>query len=124
GHALHGMLANTHYPSLSGTSVYWDFVELPSQILENWCYEKETLELFATHYKTGELIPMEYIETIKDSSTFHEGMATLRQLSFGILEMAWHGGVPSNVEDVKAFEGTAFEATQLYPDVRENCKST
>src|SRR5690606_26379002 len=70
GHALHGMLANTHYPSLSGTSVYWDFVELPSQILENWCYEKETLELFATHYKTGEVIPMQYVEKIKDSATF------------------------------------------------------
>lgn len=124
GHALHGMLANTYYPSLSGTSVYWDFVELPSQILENWCYEKETLELFATHYKTGEMIPMEYIEKIKDSATFLEGMATLRQLSFGMLDMAWHGGNPSNVKDVKSFEIAAFEDTQLYPDVKENCMST
>lgn len=124
GHALHGMLANTHYPSLSGTSVYWDFVELPSQILENWCYEKETLELFATHYKTGELIPMEYIEKIKESATFHEGMATLRQLSFGLLDMAWHGQDPSGINDVKAFEVAAFENTQLYPDVKENCMST
>jgi Zn-dependent oligopeptidase len=124
GHALHGMLANTHYPSLSGTSVYWDFVELPSQILENWCYEKETLELFATHYKTGEVIPMEYVEKIKDSATFLEGMATLRQLSFGMLDMAWHGSDPSGIKDVKAFEVAAFDDTQLYPDVKENCMST
>ncbi|MBT0607468.1 M3 family metallopeptidase [Aequorivita echinoideorum] len=124
GHALHGILANTHYPSLSGTSVYWDFVELPSQILENWCYEKETLELFATHYKTGELIPMEYVEKIKESATFLEGMATLRQLSFGMLDMAWHGGDPSHVNNVKSFEIAAFEDTQLYPDVKENCMST
>ncbi len=124
GHALHGMLANTHYPSLSGTSVYWDFVELPSQILENWCYEKETLELFATHYKTGEVIPMEYVEKIKESATFLEGMATLRQLSFGMLDMAWHGQNPSGIKDVKAFEVAAFDDTQLYPDVKENCMST
>lgn len=124
GHALHGMLANTHYPSLSGTNVYWDFVELPSQILENWCYEKETLELFATHYKTGEIIPMEYIEKIKESATFLEGMATLRQLSFGMLDMAWHWQDPSEITDVKALEVAAFADTQLYPDVPENCMST
>ncbi|MAP80055.1 MAG: peptidase M3 [Aequorivita sp.] len=124
GHALHGMLANTHYPSLSGTSVYWDFVELPSQILENWCYEKETLEFFAKHYKTGEVIPMEYVEKIKESATFLEGMATLRQLSFGLLDMAWHGQDPSGIKNVKAFELAAFGDTQLYPDVRENCMST
>ncbi len=123
GHALHGMLANTHYPSLSGTSVYWDFVELPSQILENWCYEKETLELFATHYKTGDVIPMEYVEKIKESATFHEGMATLRQLSFGLLDMAWHGSDPSGIDNVKGFEAAAFADTQLYPDVLENCMS-
>jgi len=124
GHALHGMLANTHYPSLSGTSVYWDFVELPSQILENWCYEKETLEFFAKHYITGEVIPMEYVEKIKESATFLEGMATLRQLSFGLLDMAWHGQDPSGIKEVKAFELAAFGDTQLYPDVRENCMST
>lgn len=124
GHALHGMLANTQYPSLSGTSVYWDFVELPSQILENWCYEKETLELFAKHYQTGELIPMEYVDKIKESATFHEGMATLRQLSFGLLDMAWHGQDPSGILDVKSFEVAAFHNTQLYPDVMVNCMST
>lgn len=122
GHALHGMLANTQYPSLSGTNVYWDFVELPSQILENWCYEKKTLELFAKHYETGEVIPMEYIEKIHESATFMEGMATLRQLSFGMLDMAWHS--TSQIEDVKTFEVTTFNDTQLYPEVKENCMST
>ena len=104
GHALHGMLANTTYPGLSGTSVYWDFVELPSQVLENWCYEKEALALFAHHFDTGELIPMELVQKIKESSTFQEGMQTMRQLSFGILDMAWHGKDPSDITDVKAFE--------------------
>lgn len=124
GHALHGMLANTTYPSLSGTSVYWDFVELPSQILENWCYEEETLKLFATHYETGEVIPMELIEKIKASSTFQEGMQTMRQLSFGLLDMSWHGVDPSNIKNVKAHEVKAFGDTSLYPDVAENCMST
>ncbi len=124
GHALHGMLANTTYASLSGANVYWDFVELPSQILENWCYEKETLELFATHYKTGEVIPMEYVKKIKESAAFHEGMKTLRQLSFGMLDMAWHGGNPTEIKDVKAHEKEAFGETVLYPDVASNCMST
>ncbi len=124
GHALHGMLANTTYPSLSGTSVYWDFVELPSQVMENWCYEKEALELFAVHYKTGELIPMELVRKIKDSATFQEGMATLRQLSFGFLDMAWHGTDPTNIEDVKSYESKAFEGTNLFPDTPETCMST
>ena len=106
GHALHGMLANTTYSSLSGTSVSWDFVELPSQILENWCYEKEALALFAKHYQTGEVIPMEYVNKIKESASFHEGMQTLRQLSFGLLDMSWHGGkTPENILSVKEFEG-------------------
>ncbi|MCK5638659.1 MAG: M3 family metallopeptidase, partial [Flavobacteriaceae bacterium] len=124
GHALHGMLANTTYPSLSGTHVYWDFVELPSQVFENWCYEKEALNIFAIHYKTGEIIPMELIQKIKDSSSFLEGIATMRQLSFGLLDMAWHGGSPKNVLNVKEFEIKAFGDTQLYPDVEENCMST
>ncbi|MGC1631002.1 MAG: M3 family metallopeptidase, partial [Gelidibacter sp.] len=124
GHALHGMLANTTYPSLSGTSVFWDFVELPSQILENWCYEKEALELFATHYQTGELIPMDLVQKIKDSAAFHEGMQTLRQLSFGLLDMSWHGVDPTSIYDVKTHELKAFEGTQLFPDVNENCMST
>ncbi|WP_420551468.1 M3 family metallopeptidase [Tenacibaculum aiptasiae] len=125
GHALHGMLANTIYNSLSGTSVSWDFVELPSQVLENWCYEKEALELFAKHYETGETIPMEYVTKIKESASFHEGMQTLRQLSFGLLDMSWHGGAsPQNISSVKDFETKAFSETQLYPNVAENCMST
>jgi peptidyl-dipeptidase Dcp len=124
GHALHGMLANTTYPSLSGTSVYWDFVELPSQIMENWCYEKEALELFALHYKTGELIPMELVTRIRESASFQEGMATLRQLSFGFLDMAWHGADPMNIKEVKEHELKAFEGTQLFPDHPDTCMST
>ncbi|NCT16646.1 MAG: M3 family metallopeptidase [Flavobacteriia bacterium] len=124
GHALHGILANTTYPSLSGTSVFWDFVELPSQILENWCYEKEALELFAKHYETGESLPMELIEKIKASFSFMEGMQTLRQLSFGLLDMGWHGSDPSAIKDVKTKEENAFGDTQLFPDIAENCMST
>tara|TARA_R110002051_G_scaffold107681_1_gene180586 strand:- start:4776 stop:6791 length:2016 start_codon:yes stop_codon:yes gene_type:complete len=124
GHGLHGMLANTIYPGLSGTSVYWDFVELPSQILENWCYEKEALELFATHYESGAVIPMELVQKIKDSATFQEGIQTLRQLSFGFLDMAWHGADPTQITDVKAQEDTAFKGTELYPEISETCMST
>jgi len=124
GHALHGMLANTTYPSLSGTSVFWDFVELPSQVLENWCYQKEALELFATHYETGDTIPMALIEKIKASATFHEGMQTLRQISFGLLDMSWHGVDPTSIKAVKPHELEAFAGTTLYPDVAENCMST
>jgi len=124
GHALHGMLANTTYPSLSGTSVYWDFVELPSQILENWCYEPEALALFAYHYLTGEMIPIELVHKIKESASFQEGMATMRQLSFGLLDMGWHAQDPSNIKDIKAFETEQFAATQLFPDVKENAMST
>jgi oligopeptidase A len=124
GHALHGMLANTTYNSLSGTSVSWDFVELPSQILENWCFEREALELFAKHYETGEVIPMKYVEKIKESASFHEGMQTLRQLSFGLLDMQWHGQDPTEISSVKEFENGAFADTKLYPDVAENVMST
>jgi len=124
GHALHGMLANTTYPSLSGTSVYWDFVELPSQVMENWCYEKEALELFAKHYKTGEVIPMDLVNKIKESATFHEGMQTLRQISFGLLDLSWHSKNPTTIKDVKAYELNAFKDTNLFPDVKENCMST
>lgn len=125
GHALHGMLANTTYSSLSGTSVSWDFVELPSQILENWCYEEEALALFAKHYQTGETIPKEYVEKIKETANFQEGMQTLRQLSFGFLDMAWHTHEsPDTITSVKEFEQEVCSSTQLYPDVLENCMST
>ena len=122
GHGLHGMLANTTYPSLSGTSVFWDFVELPSQVMENWCYEPEALAIFAKHYETGEIIPQEYVEKIKESASFLEGMATLRQLSFGLLDMEYHGK-NQVIENVKAFEKQAMGDTSLFPDVAENCMS-
>mgnify|MGYP003147515976 FL=1 len=124
GHALHGMLGDTEYPSLSGANVYWDFVELPSQLLENWCYEKEALQLFAKHYETGEVIPMELVQKIKESANFQEGMATVRQLSFGMLDLSWHGVDPSAITDVKKNEDQAFERTKLFPNVAENCMST
>ncbi len=125
GHALHAMNANTTYPSLSGASVYWDFVELPSQLLENWCYEKEAMELFAKHYETGEVLPIEYIEKIKKSSNFLEGLQTTRQVSFGKLDMAWHAlTTMEGINDVKAHEDKAFEMTELLPEVKNNCMST
>ncbi len=120
GHALHGMLADTTYESLAGTNVYWDFVELPSQIMENWCYEKECLDLFATHFETGELIPAELVNRIIKSSTYHEAYATLRQISFGLLDMAWHSLSPEEVKsitDVSEFEKKAFAPTELFPEV-------
>ncbi len=123
GHALHGMLADTTYPSLSGTSVYWDFVELPSQIFENWCYEKECLDLFAHHYQTGELIPEAYIHRLIESSTYHEAYATVRQISFGLLDMTWHD-VPlekaGTLADVRKVEREAFSPTDLFPPVEGN----
>lgn len=124
GHAIHGMFANTVYPNLSGTSVYWDFVELPSQLLENWCYEPEALALFANHYETGELIPMQFIDKIKESANFMEGLATLRQLSFGMLDMAYHANASVDLSDLKAFEKSVMAGKSLYPDVPENMMST
>lgn len=124
GHALHGMLANTTYSSLSGTSVCWDFVELPSQLLENWCYEEEALAIFAKHYKTNEVIPIEMVKKIKASANFQEGMQTLRQLSFGMLDMAWHNSENKPTIAVKELERMAFKNTQLLPEVKENCMST
>ena len=123
GHGLHGMLANTTYPSLSGTSVCWDFVELPSQILENWCYEKECLDIFAKHYETGESIPIEFVEKIKESSMFMQGMTTVRQISLGLLDMSWHGVDPSNITNVKEYESKAIIKTRLFPDIDINCQS-
>jgi peptidyl-dipeptidase Dcp len=92
-------------------------------MMENWCYEPEALALFAKHYETGEIIPQEYVEKIKESASFLEGMATLRQLSFGLLDMAFHSNNPTGITDIKAFEKVAFEGTSLYPDVAENCMS-
>ncbi|SEG31812.1 peptidyl-dipeptidase Dcp [Halpernia humi] len=122
GHAIHGILANTKYPNLSGTSVKWDFVELPSQFLENFCYEPEFLKTFAKHYKTGEVLSDEKIEKISLSKNFMEGYQTLRQLGFGKLDMAYHKTLEP-IEDVKAFEDLQTKETQLYPMNRETAMS-
>lgn len=124
GHALHGMLPNTVYESLAGTNVYWDFVELPSQFYENYCYEPEALKLFAKHYKTGEIIPQELIEKVKASASFMEGFQTLRQLSFGLLDMSYHATSANNLENLQAFEKDIFKQTDLYPEVENNMMST
>lgn len=124
GHALHGMLANTIYPGLSGTSVYRDFVELPSQVLENWCYEKEALELFAFHYETGEVIPLELIEKIKASANFMEATRMMRQLSFAMTDMAWHTTNPEIISNVGDFEQKAMKPTLIYPYLKGTSFST
>lgn len=124
GHALHGMLANTKYESLSGTNVYWDFVELPSQIMENWAYEKECLDLFAEHYQTGEKIPADLIKKIKDSSSFLEGRATLRQLSFASVDMGWHSADPASINDIEKFETDITSKMDFLPAVKGTSIST
>ena len=117
GHALHGMSSECSYPSVSGTSVFWDFVELPSQILENWCYEKEALEFFARHYNSKELIPDEEIEKIVKSQQFMEGYHTMRQLSFGYLDMGWHTRTNEVTDSVFDFEKAVLDKTVLLPRV-------
>ena len=117
GHALHGLLTKCQYKSLSGTNVFWDFVELPSQVLENWCYEKECLSLFARHYETGELIPDEFIEKIQGLRTFGEGLATLRQLSFATVDMKWHSKEGVTVENFPDFEKTVIGELDIFPPV-------
>lgn len=117
GHALHGIMADTTYESLSGTNVYWDFVELPSQFMENYCYQKDFLATFAKHYKTGELIPEEKLDKIVASANFMEGYQTMRQLSFGLLDMAYHSGKMKQEDSVEAFEKSIIKETQLYPTI-------
>ncbi len=124
GHALHGMLANSTYSSLSGTNVYRDFVELPSQILENWAVEKEFLDRFATHYETGEKIPAGLVEKIKASQNYLAGYLSIRQISFGFLDMAWHTLENPFDGDVKQFEEKAWKKTQIFPVIDEACMST
>lgn len=124
GHALHGILANTQYPNLSGTSVKWDFVELPSQFLENYCYEPEFLKSFAKHYQTGETLSDEKIEKLAQSKNFMEGYQTLRQLGFGLLDMAYHSENLDENFDVKTFEDRITEKTNLYPRNPETAIST
>jgi peptidyl-dipeptidase Dcp len=117
GHALHGMMADTVYESLSGTNVYWDFVELPSQFMENYCYEKDFLATFAKHYKTGEVLPMEQIDKIVASANYMEGYQTMRQLSFGLLDMAFHTGKMKHEDTIEGFEKSVTKETQLYPTI-------
>ena len=124
GHALHGMLPNTTYESLAGTNVYWDFVELPSQFYENFAYEPEALKLFAKQYQAGEIIPQELIEKVKAASSFMEGYQTVRQLSLGLLDMAYHANNLKEINDLKQFEKEAFQSTELYPIVENNMTST
>ena len=124
GHALHGMLSKVTYPSLSGTNVARDFVELPSQLMENWCYEEETLRLFAIHYQTGAPLPIEWVQKIKEASAFMEGILSVRQLNFGFLDMAWHTYPHlERLESVHLFEQEATKETQLYPPIDVMCIS-
>lgn len=123
GHALHGMLSKCTYETLSGTSVYRDFVELPSHIMENWLVQKEYLDKFAFHYQTGEKMPEELLQKIVDASNYNTGYATLRQLSFGYLDMAWHSLEAPFQEDIRAFEQDAMARVQLLPVVPETCMS-
>jgi len=115
GHALHGLLSQCKYKSLAGTNVYWDFVELPSQIMENWAKEKEGLDLFARHYETNQPIPAELVEKIKKSQKFQSGWMSLRQLSFGWLDMNWYTTDPSTIKNVDEFETRIGEKTRLLP---------
>jgi peptidyl-dipeptidase Dcp len=117
GHALHGIFAEGHYDSLNGTNVFWDFVELPSQIMENWVYEKEALHIFAKHFETDQLIPDELIDKVIKSKNFMEGMGTLRQIRLGMLDMEWHGSVPEHIGDVISFETQAIAKTEILPRV-------
>lgn len=123
GHGLHGMLGKGSYASLTGTSVRWDFVELPSQIMENWCYDPAELAIWARHYATGEAMPDELVGRIAQSQTFLEGLATLRQLSFGLLDMAWHDA-RSAPKDLAALEADVFEPLDLWPPVPGSCMSS
>ncbi|WP_430809392.1 MULTISPECIES: M3 family metallopeptidase [unclassified Carboxylicivirga] len=124
GHALHGMLSKVSYESMSGTNVYRDFVELPSQIMENWATQKEWLKDVGVHYKTGELIPDELIQKIIDSENYQSGYAMVRQLSFGLNDMAWHSLDAAFEGDVIAFERAAMAATELFPLVEGTAFST
>lgn len=124
GHALHGIFADTTYPSLSGTSVYQDFVELPSQIMENFLLEKEYLDQFAVHYETGEKIPAELVQKIIDAANFNTGYLCLRQLSFGLLDMAYHTITEPYTGDITSFEPTAIRPTTVLPPVDGTLVST
>lgn len=123
GHALHGIFANTRFQSMSGTNVYWDFVELPSQIMENFAVEKDFLNTFAKHYITGELIPDSTVQSIVDSQNFNVAYACMRQVSFGLLDMAWYTRSEAFTGNVKDFEKKAWEKAQLLPQIEDTCMS-
>lgn len=123
GHALHGMFANTHFQSMSGTNVYWDFVELPSQIMENFAVEKDFLNTFARHYQTNEPIPEELVKRIVDASNFNVAYACLRQVSFGLLDMAWYTRRTAFDGDVKEYEKASWTRAQFLPQIDETCMS-
>jgi len=124
GHGLHGLLSDVTYPSLAGTSVARDFVELPSQIMENWAFEKEFLSEFAYHYQTNELIPMELVQKIVDAGNFNVARNCCRQLSFGYLDMAYHTITEPFDADVVAFEKEAWKTTVSLPSPEGCCMST
>lgn len=124
GHGLHGMLSQCLYPGTSGTNVYWDFVELPSQIHENWAYEKEWLDPFAVHYQTGEKMPEELIRKIQDAQKFQAAYQMERQLSFAMLDMAYHHREFPVEVDLKTFEGHAVKMTELFEPVEGSLQST
>ena len=123
GHSLHGLFANTRFQSMSGTSVYWDFVELPSQLMENFAVEKDFLNTFACHYQTGEPLPERLIQRIIETRNFNEAYACIRQVSFGLLDMAWYTRETEFDGDVKAFEKEAWKRTQLLPQLEDTCMS-
>lgn len=120
GHALHGMLSNVTYRSQSGTNVYRDFVELPSQVMENWASEKEFLDGFAVHHQTGEKLPFELVEKIKAAENYNVGVGCMRQLSFGYLDMAWNGLKTDFDGDAAAFEKQAWSKAIVLP-MPEGC---
>lgn len=124
GHALHGILANTTFESLSGTNVYWDFVELPSQFMENYVFEKEFLKTFALHYKTGKLLKEEKIDKIVASANFMQGYQTIRQIGLGLLDMAYHTNELKAEERIEDFEVNKVKETQVYPHIKNTCIST
>jgi len=115
GHAIHALLSDVKYSSHAGTSVLWDFVELPSQVQENWCYEKETLDMFASHYETGEKIPEDLIKKLQAAKNFMGGWGGLRQTNFGYLDMGWHTCDPSTIGDIGEFEDKVTEGLSLFP---------
>lgn len=124
GHALHGILANTTFESLSGTNVYWDFVELPSQFMENYVFEKEFLKTFALHYQKGDMLDEEKIDKIVASANFMQGYQTLRQIGLGLLDMAYHTDELTSDQGIEDFEVEKIKETQLYPHIKNTCIST